>query len=107
MEKYNVIIDATAQDDLEEIFMYIADGLLEPQIAKRTINDILEVIRGLCYMPERFPVYISENWCDNKVHCKNAKNFMVFYRVVKDSMTVLVFHVVHGGRDISKVLEHK
>jgi len=74
--------------------------LMEPQIAKKSIKSIREVIKDLCYMPERFPVFASKKGLVNGVHRVNVKNFAIFYRVLKDKMIVSVLHVIYGGRDI-------
>ena len=62
MDKYKVIIEESAQQDIRGIYEYIANTMMEPQIAIRLIVRIRKAIAGLNNMPERFSFYDKEPW---------------------------------------------
>ena len=53
MKKWKVFLSDTAKTDLDKIYLYIAEVLLEPRIAWRQIERIRDTIRKLDEMPER------------------------------------------------------
>jgi len=107
LEKYKVIIEEPAGQDLRDIYKYIAETLMEPQTAERLVKRIRKAIEGLDQMPERFPLYDSEPWRSEGIRRLNIENFAAFYIVVKDNLTVSVLAVMYSGRDIDKILIEK
>ena len=107
LDKYKVLIEEPAQQDLRDIYKYIADTLMEPQIAARLVGSIRKAIEGLDRMPERFPLYDSEPWRSQGIRRLNIENFAAFYLVVKDNFTVSVLTVMYSGRDIDSILTEK
>ena len=107
LNKYRVIIEKPAQQDLRDIYEYINKALMEPVIAKRLVGRIRKAIEGLDHMPERFSLYDSEPWRSKGIRRMNIDNFAAFYTVVKDDLTVSVLAVIFGRRDISSVLDEK
>ena len=107
MDKYKVIVEEPAQQDLRDIFTYISETLTEPQIAMRLVGRIRKAIEGLGRMPERFPLYDSEPWREQGVRRLNIENFAAFYIVVKEDFIVSVLAVIYSRRDINNVLTEK
>lgn len=107
LDEYRVTIEEPAQQDLREIYKYIAEMLQEPVIAERLVGRIRKAIEGLDRMPERFPFYDSEPWRSQGIRRMNVGNFAAFYIVIKDDFTVSVLTVMYSGRDIDSVLEEK
>ena len=107
LDEYKVLIEEPAQQDLRDIYKYIAETLMEPQIAARLVGTIREAIESLDRMPERFPLYDSEPWRSQGIRRLNIDNFAAFYIVVKDNYTVSVLTVMYSGRDIDKILIEK
>ena len=105
MKEFSVVIEEPAQKGLREIFEYISNTLIEPQIAKGVMLRIRKAIENLNQMPERHPYYDSEPWRSQGVRRMNIGNFSAFYTVEMESYTVHVLAVIYGRRDISRVLE--
>ena len=53
MKQYTVKISRAALSDMEQIYSYIADRLLEPDTAIRQYNRIADAIQSLNLLPER------------------------------------------------------
>ncbi len=47
MKEWKIIVTPEAQNDIYDIYSYIADVLIEPAVAKHQINRILDSIRSL------------------------------------------------------------
>ncbi len=60
MKQYDVKISHTALSDMEQIYSYIADRLLEPDTAMGQYNRIAEAIQSLDILPERCALVESE-----------------------------------------------
>ena len=60
MKQYDVKISHAALSDMEQIYSYIADRLLEPDTAMGQYNRIAEAIQSLNILPERCALVESE-----------------------------------------------
>ena len=60
MKQYDVKISHAALNDMEQIYSYIADRLLEPDTAMGQYNRIAEAIQSLNTLPERCALVESE-----------------------------------------------
>ena len=100
---YKVVYSPEALNDLKDIYAYIAQELLVPGTAKSQINRIRKEIRSLDFMPARYAFVDWEPWKSMGMHKLPVDNFVVFYMVDGDSMTVTVIRIVYGGRDIESL----
>lgn len=102
--EYNVLFTNTARDDLKGIHEYISFDLLAPEAAANTTRGILAAAKALSSMPMRNPVYRDEPWKSLEVRFTTFKNYMIFYKVDDEKLTVTVSRIMYGGRDITKQL---
>lgn len=72
MDNYHIKYTQTSYDDIIEIGHYIAYILLEPDIAKRFVKELLTSIRSLSTFPYRYPL-IHNIKKDYNLHCKPFK----------------------------------
>ena len=100
----HVYIALQAENDIDEIYRYIAFSLEEPNNAWNQIKRIREQIGKLSKMPERFPVIDEEPWKSRGVRRVNIDNYAAFYVLDKDSGTVVVIRVFYSRRDIGNIL---
>lgn len=91
MDKYTVKLYARAYRDLEGIYAYIAEGLLEPETAQNMADELEEAIFSLEHMPERGAVRRTGAYANGDYRQLFVKNYAVIYRVKKEKMEV---HVV-------------
>ena len=103
--EYNVLLTEHARDDLKSIYEYIAFELLSPDNAAGIIQGILAASKGLNAFPNRNPLYHEEPWKSLEVRFIPYKNYIIFYKVNDENMTVTVTRIMYGGRDISKQLD--
>ncbi len=101
---YNVQYSSEAVDDLREIYAYIANELLSPDVAKNLIRRILSAIRKLDFMPNRHPLVGWEPWHSLGMRLLPVNNFNVYYLVNTAELTVLIVRIFYSGRDIENLI---
>jgi plasmid stabilization system protein ParE len=105
MQQYSVQITDKALEDMEEIYIYIAEQLQAPENAMGQYNRIAEAIQKLTVFPERVRIMESEPEHTIGLRQLSIDNFSVFY-VIEDDM-VIVTRVLYSASDISKRLLEK
>lgn len=100
-----IVYTFKAQQDLQDIYKYIAYTLLVPDTARKMTDSIMERVRSLASMPERNPLYKEEPWRSQGVRFLPVKNYLIFYTVNATEGTVFIARIMYGGRDISHQLE--
>ncbi|MCL2147340.1 MAG: type II toxin-antitoxin system RelE/ParE family toxin [Synergistaceae bacterium] len=102
--KYEVQSTDIARLDLKNIYIYIADTLLEPVIAEKQYSRIEKAVYSLDTMPERFRQYEKEPWRSRKLRIMTVDNYLVFYTVDNKNRIVTVTRIMYGKRNIEKEL---
>lgn len=105
MKKMNIVYTLQAQQDLKNIYEYIAYTLLVPNTARSIYQKITQSARSLETMPERNPLYKEEPWHSQGVRFVPVKNYLLFYTVNSETQTVSIARILYGGMDISRQLE--
>ena len=93
-----VVLTREARGDLKDIGDHIAQS--NPVRARGFVSELMESIRGLSTMGDRFPLMLryEGRGIRRRVH----GNYLIFYRVEPDLISVL--HVLHGARDYEALL---
>ena len=60
--KYQIFYTDSAKQDLKNIYRYISDSLVEPEIAEKLTDKIMKSIRSLDEMPQRYRLFDEEPW---------------------------------------------
>lgn len=102
-DPYNVVYSPEALSDLKDIYAYIAQELMAPDTALNQVNRIRKEIRSLDFMPSRYALVDWEPWKSMGMRKVPVDNFVVFYTVDSNSMTVVIIRIVYGGRDIESI----
>ena len=102
MKQYDVKISRMALSDMEQIYSYIADRLLEPDTAMAQYNRIAEAIQSLNILPERCALVESEPERTQGLRQMLVDNYSVFYIVGED--TVSVARVLYSASDLVRRL---
>jgi len=58
-----IIYTEKSEQDLVNIYRYIAIDLLVPETAKKQVERIMNAIKGLDELPLRYKLYQNEPWC--------------------------------------------
>ncbi len=99
MEKkpqYNVIVSDRARRMLAEHVQFLAQK--SPSAARKVKNDLIDGIRSLHKMPERYPFLYAEFIPSNKYHKMFVERWYLILYQVKDQ-TVYVNYIVDCRQD--------
>ena len=105
MKEYQVLLTPESTQEIRDIHSYIANTLLVPETAKKQISRIMETVKSLKQMPERYALYEKEPWKSRGLHKVSVDNYIIFYYVNNNSDEVVIFHVFYGGRNISEIIK--
>ena len=91
MDKYTVKLYARAHRDLDDIYTYIAENLLEPGTALNIVNALEKAIFSLEELPERGAPRRVGAYANAGYRQLFVKNYVIVYRVVREKHEV---HIV-------------
>lgn len=103
--KYAIEYTDSAMQDIRNIYGYISETLLEPEIASNQAQRIMKEIRSLEEMPMRYRLYDDEPWHSKGLRFFPVDNYLVFYLPDEETGTVKIIRVMYGGRDIKNQLD--
>ncbi len=99
MNEYTVIIETTAEEDIESISCWIAEN--SPQKAREWYAQVKEAILSLSQHPNRCPLALENKFFEEEIrhllYGKHRYIYRILFTVQKD--TVHVLHVRHGARE--------
>lgn len=88
--KYTILPTSTFKEELEGIMYYIRHKLKEPLTAKKFYKKVVNEIKSLKFMPERYKI-IEEIHARSKILRKTSvNNYIIIYEV--DNNTRTSFH---------------
>lgn len=91
MDKYDVKLYARAYRDLNGIYTYIAENLLEPGTALNMVDELETAIFSLEQLPERGAPRRVGAYANGDYRQLFVKNYCIIYRVLKEKKEV---HIV-------------
>ena len=94
-----------AVHDLDCIYDYIANTLLEPITAENQTDRIMDAINSLDFMPLRHRLYDEEPWRSIGLRILPVDNYIVLYVPDELNKQVTIINIVYGGRDIHTILK--
>ena len=101
---WNVNYTYDALQDLQTIYDYISLILLEPGIAAKQTDRIMDAADSLDYMPLRYRLYENEPWRSRGLRVLPVDNYLIFYLPDETINSVAIIRIMYGGRDIDKQL---
>lgn len=93
MDKYSVKLLSKAVRDLEQIYIYISEMLLVPDISIGIIENIESTILSLGYFPYRGAMRRVGRYANKGYRQLFVKNFTVLYRIDEVEKVVIVVTV--------------
>jgi len=102
---YEIEISTRAENDLRDIYEYIAFELQSPDIEASQLKRFEEKINALNQLPWRFRAYEKEPWHSRGLRVMPVDNFVVFYIPNKEKMIVSVIRIMYAGRNIKEQLD--
>lgn len=91
MDKFTVKLYARAYRDLDGIYAYISENLLEPDTALSMVDEIETAIFSLEQLPERGAPRRVGAYANGDYRQLFVKNYTIIYRVLKQKKEV---HIV-------------
>ena len=91
MDKYVVKLYARAYRDLDRIYSYIAETLLESDTALNMVDELEKAIFSLEQLPERGAIRRTGAYANGDYRQLFVKNYVIIYRVLKRKKEV---HIV-------------
>ena len=88
-----------AVQDLQGVFDYISDVLLEPIVAARQVDRIMDAADSLDHMPLRHRLYDREPWWSRGLRVMPVDNYLVFYLPDEAKKTVAIIRIMYRRRD--------
>ncbi len=96
-EQYTVKLMSRALRDLDNIYQYIAETLLEPGTALDLVDTIEREILSLQQFPNRCPVRRTGVYANKGYRQLFVKNYTVIFRVDEAEKTVLIVTVRYSA----------
>ena len=96
MVYYCVKITEQAQEQLREIYSYIALQLQSPNTALKMLDVLEKEISSLSYFPNRIALTEEEPWHSKGIHKMPVKNYLVYFWIDDVRKTVQITAVVYG-----------
>jgi len=109
MDKYSVFLSEPAEQDLNEISLYIASQLLSPITAENMIDTFHESMSKLTLIPKRYPLVKDIFLASLGYRVMPVKNYLVFYSVNDSSeiKEVNIERILYAMRDWQNILKNE
>lgn len=103
-KKYNIIIEKYAQKDLESIYNYICNKLVNKEAAIKLLNKINEKFDSIALFPKSAPLIIN-NYVKNKnIRKLLIDNYIAFYEVDDIKNEIRIIRIMYGMQNYIDVL---
>lgn len=102
MKQYRIQITDKALSDMEEIYNYIAEQLLAPEVAMRQYKRIADAIETLDTFPERVKLMETEEERVLGLRQMPVDNFSVFFHIREER--VIITNVLYSASDVARRL---
>ena len=106
MTEYHVHLTAAAQRDLGNAADHIEFVLKNPQAADDLLDEAEEQLATLSKLPKRYTLVDDPVLSSWGIRFIAVKNYLAFYLVDEDSLTVHVVRFLYGKRDWAAILKH-
>ncbi len=93
LEKYRIKLYTRAFRDLDEIYSYIANDLLEPSIATNMIEALENAIFSLEELPERGAIRKTGTYANKDYRQIFVKQYVIIYKVYNEKKEVHIITV--------------
>ena len=105
MNKYIVKVSRTAEQDLENIIVYLRNNLAGDIIADQYKILFKQRLKDLENVAESMPI-LDENLTGHKnIRKINVKNYIIFYILDKENSQAIVLRIGHAFMDWEKYLK--
>ena len=103
MKTWHVDITDSAEKDIDDIYTYIAEKIIEPVTAWNQVERIYNRIFTLDKIPERCPLFEIEPWRSKGIRKLTVDNFIIIFEIHETTGIVSVVAVVYSRRDLTAI----
>ena len=107
MKKYIVEISETAEQDLENIILYLRNELSGDVIADKYKILFKQKLKDLENVAGSMPIISEELTGFNNIRKVNVRNYIIFYIVDEENSKALVLRIGHAFMDWEKYLKEE
>lgn len=102
---YKINITETAENDLHDAALYIANILNNKPAAVRLLDTAESEIASLADFPERNPLVRDAFLAANGIRMQAIKGYLAFYVVRGETKSVTILRIIHSRRDWISILK--
>ena len=99
MSDWQVYYTDEAQNDLSDVYDYIAFTLLAADTAKNQLERIMGAIDELGHLPFRHELYDDDPWRSRGLLQMPVDHYLVFYLPIEAHHLVAIVRIMYGGSD--------
>jgi len=104
MERYNIFLSESAEQDIRDIIRYIAADLSSPQTAESMQATIETALESLRTSPKIHPYVQDEALAFAGLRKLIIKSYIAFYTVDNKSKSVDVVRILYSRRDWQHII---
>ena len=93
MDDYRVKLSPEAVRDLDHIYAYLAEHLLEPGTAEHMVGRLEKGILSLARMPERNPIRRLDIYANQGYRQLFVQKYVIMYRVLRQKKEVHIITI--------------
>ncbi len=98
MNKYNIKTTKAFEEELLNIYSYIAEYLQEPKIANEKYKKIRNKILTLQYLPERYSRIFKSKFKNRNLRKLLINNFVIIYEVRNDTYQIFILYIFNKNQ---------
>ncbi|MDR1452942.1 MAG: type II toxin-antitoxin system RelE/ParE family toxin [Candidatus Margulisbacteria bacterium] len=102
---YTVVLTPSADQDLAEIFQYVASQLNAPDTAAQLVAKLHQTLAGLVFLPQRHAL-VKDNFLSKQGFRVLPKaNYLIFYVSDKNTRQVIIHRILSAKRNYLKLFQ--
>ena len=102
--KYKIIIEKYAQDDLENIYNYIKDDLVNTDAAIKLLNKFSDKFETISMFPDSSPLLDNEYISNKNIRKLLVDKYIAFYEVDHANKEVKIIRILYGMMNYIDIL---
>ena len=100
LSEYKVLLHPKAYRDLDDIYAYISNDILEPAIAKRQVHRIWDALDSLSTFPYSHQDRLVGRYANKGYRQFIVDNYLVIYRIDEEKKEVRIMTIQYVKRNI-------
>ena len=101
---YKLLVSKEADEDIEDIVLYIVSELHNPSAASAFLDDVEKSYHNMVENPAMYSLCNDYRLSNGGYRKIVIKNYLILYRINEENKTVIVVRVVYGGRNSSDLI---